>query len=280
MDFATALLFDRVRRSPHHGPFIEGVEALMAQEGTPPAGQATVVIVPGAFYQQFPASGADGRVVRLEAERLGWRVETVPLPNFSSLEHNAIALCRWLEACDAERIVLVTLSKGGSDVKCALQRPEAASAFARVACWINLSGLLDGTPLAGWLFASSWRSRLTRWLLRWQGCDLRVIPELDRGARLAEPLRLPSHLEAFHVVGFPLRQHATNRLARTNFSRLEAYGPNDGAGILLADACHWPGLLYPLWGADHYLRPRGGDVGALARALLCSLAPETSRSAP
>src|SRR5690606_34890140 len=74
--------------------------------------------------------------------------------------------------------------------------------------------------------------------------------------------------QALHLVGFPLRRHATNRLARANFARLEPFGPNDGAGILLADACRWPGLLYPLWGADHYLRPQGTDVGRLAGALL------------
>jgi len=49
-------------------------------------------------------------------------------------------------------ILLVSLSKGGSDVKRALEFPDAARAFANVAVWFNLSGILNGTPLVTWLF--------------------------------------------------------------------------------------------------------------------------------
>ena len=269
LDFATALLYDRVRRSAQHGAFITEIEALVEQEVEPDL-EARVVIVPGAFHQKFPNSGADGRVVRQQAEALGFEVETVPLPDFGSLEDNALALCDWLRDCTAQRVVLATTSKGGSDVKCALARPEAESAFERVVFWLNLSGLLDGSPLVADLFSSTWRSRIIRWLFRRQGFDLELMAELDHGPRhqLAAPLRLPPHLQVLHVVGFPLRDHATTRVARHNYSRLEDHGPNDAAGILLADACRWPGLLYPIWGTDHYLRPRGGDVGLVARALL------------
>ncbi len=273
MDFATALLFDRVRGSAQHGPFIQQIDALLAQEEVPPL-KAKLVIVPGAFHEQFPNSGADGRVVREQADLLGVEVEAVPLPNFSSLGDNAAALCDWLQACQAEQVVLVTTSKGGGDVKCALARPEAAAAFERVACWINLSGLLDGTPLVADLFSDSWRSRLIRWIFERRGYDLKSMAELDHGPGnlLAGPLRLPPHLKALHVVGFPLKRHTTTRLARRNYARLEEYGPNDAAGILLADACRWPGMLYPIWGTDHYLRPKSGDVGRVARALLCYVA--------
>jgi hypothetical protein len=264
IDFATALFYDRVRRSPQHRPFIERIES---PDAPPPRLDATVVIVPGAFYQQFPRSGADGRLVREQALMLGCRVELIPLPNFSSLAENAQIICDWLVSRTREPIVLVSLSKGGSDVKLALARPDA---FRNVAVWINLSGILSGTPLVTWLFSDRLRSRWTRFLLRRRGYDLDIIRDLDRkpGTPLDFELRLPDHLCAIHVVGFPLRRHATNRLARRNHARLEVYGPNDGAGILLADACRWPGFLYPLWGADHYLRPAGLDIGRVAATVL------------
>ncbi len=283
IDFATALLYDRVRRSPEHGPFMEQLDSLVASDVSPPRLDATIVIVPGAFYKQFPRSGADGRFVREAAEQLGCRVEVVPLPNFSSLQENARLICEWLTArVEAdEPIVLVSLSKGGGDVKLALARPDAPHAFRNVAVWINLSGILNGTPLVAWLCSHRLRSHWTRFLLRWRGYDLNIIRDLDRrpGAPLDCELRLPDHLRAIHVVGFPLRHHATNRLARRNHARLRSYGPNDGAGILLADACRWPGLLYPLWGADHYLRPAGFDIGRVAAAVLRYAAHELASEA-
>lgn len=271
IDFATALLYDRVCHSSKHGPFIRQVEDLAASTTPPPRLDATVVIVPGAFYEQFPQSGADGHVMREQAARFGCRVEMISLPNLGSLDDNARQIIDWLvgRPITEAPIILVSLSKGGSDVKRALGLTDTARTFANVAVWINLSGILSGTPLVTWLFSNSLRSCWTRWLLRRRRCNLNAIRELDRrsGAPLDGELQLPAHMQAIHVVGFPLCRHATNRLARRNHARLEPYGPNDGAGILLADAVRWPGLLYPVWSADHYLRPTAFDIGRLTTAL-------------
>src|SRR5439155_19556036 len=62
-------------------------------------------------------------------------------------------------------------------------------------------------------------------------------------------------MQMVSVVGFPLREHMSNGVARRCHHRLMPLGPNDG-GLVLADVCAQPGLLYPLWGADHYLRPK------------------------
>ena len=273
IDFATALLYDRLRRSTDHQPFIDRLETLMTSTDPMPRLDARVVIVPGAFYKMYPRSGADGRVMREAAARFGIDTEIVPLPDFSSLGENARLICTWLSAHadDGRPIVLISLSKGGGDIKCALARDDAAQAFRHVAMWINLSGILDGTPLVTWLLADTWRSRWTRWYLKRRGySDLSILRGLHRGngSLLSGALNLPAHMRAIHVVGFPLSMHATNALARRNRVRLTPYGPNDGAGIILADACRWPGRLYPLWSADHYLRAKDRALPRVSAALL------------
>ena len=35
-----------------------------------------------------------------------------------------------------------------------------------------------------------------------------------------------------------------------------------------ADVCQLPGFVYPVWGADHYLRPAGVDIRGLAARIL------------
>ncbi|HEV3458903.1 MAG TPA: hypothetical protein VHG32_20320, partial [Thermoanaerobaculia bacterium] len=79
-------------------------------------------------------------------------------------------------------------------------------------------------------------------------------------------LRLPAHLTLVNVVGFPLREHFEHAFSRRCHRRLAPLGPNDGS-LVLADVCALPGLLYPVWGADHYLQPKT-DVRRLIGAIL------------
>jgi hypothetical protein len=270
IDFATTLLYDRITRSPEHSPFIAQLDSLPGEAAECAPLPATVVIVPGAFYIEFPHTGADGRLLREEATRFGCPSELVPLISFGSLEDNVRILLDWLAHRPDEDIILVSLSKGGAEVKLALAHPEAAWAFRNVVAWINLSGLLEGTPLVGWLFASRWRRAWFRFLFWFRAYDFATIPELARGpgTSLDSALKLPAHMRVIHVVGFPLQRHLSNGLARRCFRRVQELGPNDGAGIVLADVCRWPGLIYPVWGADHYLRPGGRDLRTLAVRLL------------
>lgn len=275
IDAATAWLYERVVESPRHGPFIRRIAELCARPvPTPWSREAVLAIVPGASYRENPESGADGRLVREEAERLGCPTDLIPIATTGTVRENARTLCDWLARHRERPVILASLSKGGPDVKLALAEPDAARAFGHVAAWISLCGILDGTPLADWLLSWSPLPVLLRLFYRLRGQspaflrDLQYFPGGPGGpGGLADvPLRLPEHLRLVSVVGFPLREHLTRRASRRCHRRLAPLGPNDG-GLLLADVCALPGLLYPVWGADHYLQPKS-DVRALVRAIL------------
>jgi hypothetical protein len=70
------------------------------------------------------------------------------------------------------------------------------------------------------------------------------------------------------VIGFPLRHHLTRR-SRRGCRRLARLGLSDGGGILLGEVTRLPGLLYPVWGADHYLDPPW-DIRPLVENLLAA----------
>src|SRR5262245_1990549 len=97
---------------------------------------------PGAFCREHRHTGADGEVIIEEARRRGCRAERFDIDSFAPLDDNARRLCDWLDRHRNERIVLVSLCKGGADVKMAL-REQAL--FHSVCAWVNLSGLLSGT---------------------------------------------------------------------------------------------------------------------------------------
>jgi hypothetical protein len=269
IDAATERLYRSVVESPLHGPFIRRVDELCEETAPPPWNRnAILAIVPGASYLENPRSGADGRLVREQAERIGCPTELVPLATTGTLQQNARILCDWLAAQPDRPVILASLSKGGPDVKTALAEPGAESAFRQVAAWVNLCGILDGTPVADWLLSRSPGAMLIRLFYRLRGQLRGQSTQFLRELRYRPgiPLRLPAHIRMISIVGFPLREHLTNRAARRCHSRLAPLGPNDG-GLILADVCALPGLIYPIWGADHYLQPQR-DVRALVRAIL------------
>jgi hypothetical protein len=272
IDAATERLYRRVLESPVHGPFIRRVDELReGSDSQPWTCGAVLAVVPGASYKETPRTGADGRLVREQAERMGIPTVLVPLATTGTVKENARILRDWLASQPDRPVILASVSKGGSDVKVALAGPDAGPAFRNVVAWLSLCGILDGTPLIDWLLSRSPGAGAVRLYYRLRGKSLEFLRELRyrAGGPLDRPLLLPPHIRLISVVGFPLREHLTRRSSRNCHERLAPLGPNDGA-LVLADVCALPGLVYPVWGADHYLQPKEG-AGPLVRGILRSL---------
>src|SRR5262245_27715020 len=70
IDYATRFLYERIVQSPEHQSTITRLNQL--RDATP-AGLSlagfTCAIAPGAFFREFPHTGADGRILREAAEK-------------------------------------------------------------------------------------------------------------------------------------------------------------------------------------------------------------------
>jgi hypothetical protein len=279
IDAATAELYEQVRASPRHRDFIRRIESDLPVkfDGRAPR----LVVMPGAFHAQHANTGADGRRVLELAAQLGWPAEVVPAPSLGSLSGNADVLAEVLRRRGGEPIILVSLSKGGADVRTAMDRPAAAGEFRDVRAWVNISGIVTGTALVGWLRARPLRCWGVRLLLRCRGQRWAQVEELRRGAGapLARPIRLPPHVRAIHIAGFPRVGDLTNDWARRGHARLAPLGPNDGGGILLRDLLELPGEVFPVRGADHYLNP-SWDIRPLLRRVLLDAAAHVPPDPP
>jgi hypothetical protein len=273
VDFATALLYHQLRQSDRHGPFIRQVDELLSRPPQPLRKiDALLAVAPGAFYRELPGTGADGRLLGQRVAALGCRTTIIPTNSLGSAAENGRVICDWLTDHSHERILLASLSKGGADVKAALAQPNAPTAFLPVTAWLNLSGMTDGSPSVSWLRQHKLVAALYRSLCWWKGIDFAIGRQLEwgPGSVLDFPLLLPPEIQLISIVGFPLRQHFTSAVLRRFHHRVAALGPNDGM-ILLADVCALPGLVYPVWGADHNLRP-AWDIRRLVTALACYFA--------
>ncbi len=271
IDFATALLYDRVCRSADHDKH----KAVVGQFDHQPAApncirDLDVLVVPGAFHAQRRGTGADGQHVLDAARQLGSAATLIDVPGFGSPTENAVRILQALRSRQSSRrLVLVSLSKGSLDVRRAFEHSDGNAALRDVEIWISISGLATGSPLVGWLRRRPWRLLGLRMLFAWHGLPYSVLDEIDRDAvsRSACSLQFAdstdtSKPQIVHVVGFPLRRHLSCPLAQRGHRRLAPLGPNDGT-VLLADVCRLPGVVYPVWAADHYLKLPAANVGKI-----------------
>jgi hypothetical protein len=277
VDFATAALYVDVRENKPSRPTFKSEAP--SDDARQRLKELTVAVAPGAFYREHPWTGADGAAIREAAGSLGCRTEMIPTASVGTLAANAQAIVSWLADRIDERIVLVSLSKGGADVKVALAHRQGPAAFRNVAAWINIGGVTDGSPMVAWLLKRPLATWVYRFLFWRRGRDFQFIRDLDRrpgGPLDAELERLPD-LQMIHVIGFPLRRHLRDPRAARWHRRLAPWGPNDTAAIL-ADACKLPGIIVPIWGADHFGNPRV-NLPQLTSQLLRGIAEASSRPA-
>jgi hypothetical protein len=252
LDRATRALYASVRADPRNRALWE------ALEGNDVAGGAVardlhIVLVPGILYRDFPRTGADGAVIREVAVRLEIPFDVVPVDGTEGLEQAADLIIDRLSALpDTRRVLLFSLSKGSAEVRHALGREQARIAFRRVRAWVSISGLPFGTPTAERVLrrplAWAWISTLF-WLRRWRLERVRELLSHRPGAAF----EIPPGLKFVQIAAFPLHAQLRDRRSRRFQKRLAAFGPNDGFAPL-AELAALPGSLYPVWGADHYLR--------------------------
>lgn len=248
VDFATALWYDRVRSAEPHRAFIEAVEALDAEAALPPV-SARLLVAPAAFWREYPQFGADGAAVLAVARALGMDTEMIRTPSTGSVSENARVIREALAKEVDGSVILASLSKGGADVRVALEQDPSLAR--KVRAWINVCGILHGSPLVDDMLDGPWWRRLAvrAFLARWRA-DFGLI----RGLRHAPSPRAtaPAGVYVVNVVACPLSIHTAGATTKRH-RKLAALGPNDGS-TLLTDAIVDGGVIYPVWGADHYFR--------------------------
>jgi hypothetical protein len=276
LDDAAALFATAVERLPRNRAFRVRFDAALAGPLAAPAGQARYlfVFVPGWLYRTNPESGADfARPRRVLAAR-GYAVQLAEIDENATVEANGDALAAELErlAGDGRRLVLVSTSKAGPETQLALDRLGRAGKATHVAAWVNIGGLLNGTPLADhW---DAWpRSWLAALGFAFMGHGTASIGSMTTGARrprFAE-LELPAGLLVVTYIGAPRAADVTPG-AQGDYAIIAPYGPNDGM-TLLADALVPQGVTVVERGLDHYFAAPDIDrrIAALAQAVLETL---------
>lgn len=250
-NLASSVLHQALLREPHYGDFIRQVdrspEAAVKVPGAP-----LLIIVPGMFYRDYPEIGADGGLVAGIAEKFGFEVVTAPTLSLGSVAENLEILHAFLNRVATREFWLASLSRGSAEIKWLVQRHPDAPYLADLRAWISICGIISGTPLHERIYANPILGTLHRGLARINRINPALGEELLRSSDHWGPARLPSDTKMVNVIAIPLSWHVTNSAIR-RYHRICHLGPTDGV-VLLADYLNEPGYIYPVWGADHFLR--------------------------
>ncbi|MEO1270094.1 MAG: hypothetical protein AAFX99_18555 [Myxococcota bacterium] len=280
-DFATLVLAQALYSKPHNAhinhQYRAHFRALRHEmaHGQVPVGEPfpyTVVFVPGWFYRRAPENGGDFAASRAVLTAMGIDHTLIALEENASVEANAHVVLQVLTALarQGQRVVVVSASKSGPEVAIALSAMRGEPSRRFVAGWLNIGGVLRGSPAIDEVLDSTWTCAAIRVRLWFWGEDLEGAKSLrTKRRRLAYgALKLPEHMAVLHFVPWPLSGDITER-ADGLYQNLRNHGPNDGVTLLIDSFDEAYGATLIGVGLDHFLQK--GDTRTRTVALLRTL---------
>ena len=213
-----------------------------------------ILFVPGWDYvSNGGLTGADFAKPRELATRAGFENHLVRLPPTGSVEAGARVLAAEIarHRRSGKKILLAGTSSAGPAIHLALGELLDEQELSSVKVWLNLGGILRGTPLVDYFEEQPQRLLLDfyAWVKGWDRqavSSMGTVPSRSRFLRL----QLHSDIVVINYVGIPLSGQLS-RLSGTGYRMLRSDGPNDGL-VLLTDVIAPDSLTVVALGSDHF----------------------------
>lgn len=241
-----------LKRAHHNNPAERRVFDSLLTDDSDQLGRLkkyTIVFVPGLGYKSDTTTGADFARQRRLLSQKGIENILVETDEWGLIEQNASVIRKMVENLPGKPIILVSASKGGLETLMALNDAPAEN----VRAWINIGGILHGTPIADEYL--SWpKSWLASLLILFKGGNNAIIEDMSYARRneMFQSMHISPHIKIIHYVGLPLAFQVSSEI-EGRFCDLFEYGPNDGL-TPVADELTSNGIIIADLGLDHYYR--------------------------
>lgn len=213
--------------------FLRNLDRVRAGSIAYPRKDILIMLVPGYDYKDNGhLTGADLRKPRALIEAAGYEVDFVDIDPLGSVEENAAYLKSRLLARRGRKVALAGPSSAGPAIHLALGKLLTTDESKDVLAWLNLGGILQGSPLLdqfdrglkGWLFAA------ILWLKNWKKHSFESMQAGVSRIRF-KSLNVPEHVVIYNYVGLSLSGDIS-RFGRDKYSMMKVDGPNDGLTLL------------------------------------------------
>jgi len=215
------------------------------------AQQYVILFVPGWAYQSNGhVTGANLEIPRQIVSAAGFENHLVPIDEFGSVTASAAIVAEQILQHGQKKLVIVSASSAGPAVAMALGMPNAKTE--QVAAWLNIGGVLRGTPVVDYFrpWPKSWLLKIAGLVEGWQHSAIRSLSVQESKPRFAT-LVMPQHVTIVNYIGIPFSGDITP-FAQKFYPILKKQGPNDGL-TLITDALA-PGYTIMAIGSDHFVR--------------------------
>ena len=181
-----------------------------------------VLVVPIYLYKRLIGSGADLAAPRAALEKVGLACHFVETQDDGAVEANADLVADAIRARmqSGRRLIVISASKSSPEVALALTRLETAETR-HVAAWINVAGVLQGSPWRMNIFSRSWN------LVG----DIDIAGEesltTQRSRRRFDSFHIPKHVLVINYLGIPVTG-TISFWGRRGFNSCESTGPTMG----------------------------------------------------
>lgn len=260
VDFAALFLADRLWADENNRKIQNLFNRLLKDKRSIPnlleicSSSYMILFVPGWDYvENGHLTGADFAEPRKLVTGLGIENYLVEIPTTGSVEDNADYLTKELMARSksGKNIILVGASSAGPAIHLCLGEMLDRHGFNGVKAWVNLGGILQGSPLI-----DHYQEWPQRWLFNtaiwYQGWDKKKILSMsvkqsrDRFVRL----NINKNMVVINYMGLPLSGQLS-KYSKDKYPLLASKGPNDGL-TLLRDVIAPNSLTIIALGNDHF----------------------------
>lgn len=228
------------------------------------------LFVPGWLYRTNSKTGADFARQRRLLTALGFETQLIATEENGSIEANAEIVADHIRRAgqDAGPVILISTSKAGPEAAHALGHLLTSEESTPVKAWINVGGLLKGSPLADW--GNDWPNS---WLVSFYF----ALKNLDISESLAsmtsarswnrwQKEAIPGHISVVNYVAVPLSGDITPG-AEFSYARASHAGPTDGLTAIIDELAHGGATVIEV-GLDHYYRDPEIHLKTVALSLI------------
>lgn len=247
IEVATRCFYEGIKQSTHR-TIIDKINTQETDVSNRSSG-IKLYILPGMFYKSHPEVGTDGALIADVGKKFGFDIELIGLKSTGSISTNADILKKRLKDESHNNVWIVSISKGGCDVRRFLQSNKKPSCLTG---WISIAGVHKGVPFIDSKFTTLFHRMLNRTLCYFLRIDYQALQELRTSDEGWNNKSWPLDLEIINVVPVPIITHVQKAIIH-RYKQTLTLGPNDGF-IPLVDVLDLPGHIFPIWGCDHFFR--------------------------
>jgi len=237
LDFAALHFVHRLLSQPGNPElqkqYLSNLKKIKSRTIQFPKKDILILLVPGYDYvENGHITGADLRKPREILEQSGYEVAFVDIDPIGSVEENAAYLSERIREKKHRKIAVAGASSAGPAIHLALGKLLSPQETKNVKAWLNLGGILRGSPLLdkfstgpkGWLFSA------IIWFKGWRRYSFEsMYAEVSR--KRFETLSVPQHIQIYNYLGLSLSGNIS-KYGRDKYSMMIDDGPNDGLTLL------------------------------------------------